>query len=147
MSVSAAFTQCILRLCFSLSYWTFQRCLFLDISLQRAVKRRFLSLLECCSLFLNNHLLPLLLIILVESNSSSEQRLTEGHNFCNEREALQKDSVLVPENYSARKHKYWFILLKMTKVISIARILNSTLFSEKFSEFLVLSSRGETTGK
>lgn len=78
----------------------------------------------------------------MESNSSSEQRLTEGHNFCNEREALQKDSVLEPENYSERKHEYWFILLKIMKVTSIARILNSTLLSEKFSDFLVLNSQG-----
>lgn len=78
---------------------------------------------------------PLFLIILVDSNSSSEQRLTDGHNFCNEREALKKASVLEPENYKERKHEDWFMLLKMMKVIGIARILNSTLFLEKFSIF------------
>lgn len=73
----------------------------------------------------------------MESNSSSEQRLANGHNFCNEREALKKDNVLRSENYDERKHEYWFMLLKIMKVISIVRILNSTLFSE----FLFLNSQ------
>lgn len=48
---------------------------------------------------------------------------------------MKKDSVFEPENYNEIKHEYWFMPLKMMKLISIARILNSTLFSEKFSEF------------
>lgn len=74
----------------------------------------------------------------MESNSSSEQRLRDGHNLCNEKEALKKDSVFEPENYNERKNEYWYMLLKMIEVISIARILNSTLFSEMFSDFLFL---------
>lgn len=62
---------------------------------------------------------PLLLIILVESNLSSEQKLANGYNFCNEREALEKRQrvkmwklwwkkawvlVYATENYES--HKY-----------------------------------------